>query len=521
MRKKLVPAVAALFALFLSGLVSSLGLDQEAGFFVASGETMALANFSHEGKTYHVLKINGENSVLFQEADGNFSAVTDEALLAVLVPAFLKTQPLPFDESVLEGVRTNYDFVNKEVGVCVHGVEVFYACQTPLICAYKQIQLFSSDYATQLAEVNKMDVAFPNLRQGMSDLSAGFSSLETSFRANDLDGLASASLMIYNGVSAIQASFNVIAAAVSVIRPVFPPAFTFWNATTSTNVDPNCTSSSALSTALSSLSSFASSTKALSTADTLNKIKSVTLARNASAAAKRIHFSKSEAFKPVSRDARKVLADFGSAGLVVTGLNSELTQLTNLLESVRNASTVEDAEAKAKTFDSKSAEFKTKVALYASLAPEYNASVVAKSNASAQISKAAKRYGANSEFVIPLQKQYSATTNSLKTVQEKLAAGQNVSLADLQEITANYTQIISTAVGLKPRESQIDWLIIGGVLAVVLAVLGTVVYFKKFKPPALKLGLKKEKIIDIRQLPAEKPPSTGPPIEGPPWVKRP
>jgi len=490
---------------------------------MASGETMALANFSHEGKTYHVLKINGENSVLFEEVDGNFSPVSDEARLAVLVPAFLKTQPLPFDASVLASVRANYDFVNKEVGVCVEGVKAFYACRTPppFACAYMWITILP-DYPDALAEVKKMDVAFPGLQQGMADLSSGVSSLEASFASNDLDGIASAASVIYNAVSAIQSGFTTVAGAYSVIKPAFPYAFDYWNQSASVAVEANCTSSSALSNALSSLSSFASSTKALSTADTLNKIKSVTLARNSSAAAKRIRFFKSEAFKPVSSDARKVLGDFGSAGLIVTALNNELIQLSGFLDSIGNASTVEEADAKAKAFDSMLAGFSAKVGLYASLAQEYNASVVAKANASAQLSKAAKRYGANSEFVVPLQKQYSATTNSLKSFQEKLVAGQNVSLADLREITANYTNIISVAAGLKPRESQIDWVVVGGVLAVVLAVLGAVIYFKKFKPPGFKLGLKKEeKVIDIRQLPPEKPPSSGPPIEGPPWVKRP
>ncbi|MCX6767849.1 MAG: hypothetical protein NTY90_03935 [Candidatus Micrarchaeota archaeon] len=517
---------AVFFKLFLAALslcvlAPALSIDAEAGFFVASGETMALSNFSSDGTAYTMLKINGVPSVVFKSTDGGFSPVTDDAQVAVLVPAFLRTQALPFDAATLSSVRSNYDYVNGEVGTCVEGVNVFYGCRTPppFPCAYMWITILPED-PQSLAEVRKMDPVFPVLQQGMGGLTSAMSSLESAFAENDLDASATAAATMYDSVAAIQANYNTIAAAVSVIRPNYFYAFDYWNQTSSTPVKANCTSTVSLSNALNSLSTFAASTKALSTGDALDSIKSTTAARNASAGAKRIHYFKAEAFRPLSQDARKVLLEFGSAGLVVTGFSNQLSGATTALELIRNATTVSDAEARASDFDSKEAALEAKTALYESLFPEYNASVVMQSNASSQIQKASKRYGANSEFVVPLQKQYSATKLSLKAVQDKLSAGQDASLADLKKITANYTQLVDSASGLKSRESQVDWVIVGGVAVVVIAILAAILYFRKFKPslPSLK-GKKEEKVIDVRRLP---PSQQGgqPPAEGPPWMKR-
>ena len=517
-----IKALLAFFPLLLC-FASALSLDEEAGFFASSGETIALSNFSYGGAAYHLLKINGEPAVIFGESNGTYSAVAEDALLAVLVPALMKTQPMPIDAGVVEGVKANYNLVNQEVGTCVAGVNAFYSCTTPppFACAYMWITILP-DYPTMQAEVKKMDVAFPGLKQGMADMTSGVSGVEAAFNSNDVDGLASAASTVYNAVSAIQTGFNTIAASHSAIKTNFPYSFDYWNQTSSVAVKANCTASSALSSALASLSTFAASTKSLSTGDTLAKIRSATLSRNASAAAKKTYFFKAEEFKPVSTNARKVLADLGSAGLVATGFNNEFTRLNGVLEGIQNASTPAEVDAKARDFDAQKAAFEAKTRAYAELAPVYNSSVKLKANASAQISKAAKQYGLNSAFVAPLAKQYSATTTSLKSVQDNLAAGQNVSMADLQAIKANYSQIISYATGLKPKESQVDWVIIGGVLAIVLAVIGTVVYFKKFKPRFPSMGGKTERVLDIRQLQSSpKPPSQGPAIEGPPWIKRP
>ena len=516
MRARIFAAFVGLIALF-SVPVLALSLDAEAGFFVSSGEAMALTNFTNEGKQYSVLKINGDASAIFQQSDGNYAAVTDDALLAALVPAYLKTQQLPFDANVLSGVKANYVYVNREVGGCVRGTDAFYACRTPppFACAYMWITILP-DYQQALDEVKKLDIAFPGVKQGVSDLNAGMTALETGFGANDLDAISASAVTMFNAVSAIQTGYNTVIGSYSVIKPMFPYSYSYWDSNTSTSINANCTSSSELSAALNSLSTFASTTKALSTADTLNRVKSVTLSRNASSAAKRIHYFKSDSFKQTSDSARKVLGDFGAAGLVATGLNNEFTQVVSLLDSIRNASTIEDAQAKATSFDAKAAALKEKIVLYAALAPEYNASVVAKANASSQISKAAKRYGANSPTVLPLQKEYSATSNSLKAVQEKLAAGQAVSVADLQKIKANYTEIISIASGAKPQESQIDLVVVGGVAVVIIAVIAAVVFFRKFRGG----GKKGKEPVDIRKLaPAQKPASSGPAIQGPPWLK--
>lgn len=511
---------SALFAafMFLAALLvpaAALSLETEAGFFVASGESMALANFTSGGAQYSMLKINGDASAVFQQSGDGYAAVTDDAKLSAVVTDYLKTQPLPFDSGVLSSVKANYAIVDREVGGCVEGVDAFYACRTPppFACAYMWITVLP-DYPQPLDEIKKLDVAFPGVKQGVADLKSGMASLETSFAANDLDAISSSAGSMSNAISAIQTGYNTVVGAYSVIKPNFPYSFSYWDEATSTSINANCSSTSELSTALNSLSSFASTTKALSTTDTLSRVKSLTASRNASAAAKKIHYFKSDSFKATSDAARKTLGDFGAAGLIATGLNNEFTQAVSLLDSIRNASTAEDAQAKATQFDAKAAALREKVALYAALAPAYNASVVAKANASAQISKAAKRYGANSNLVLSLQKQYSATTISLKAAQDKLAAGQAVSVADLQKITANYTDISAIAGGAKPQESQIDLIVIVGIAVVIIAVIAAVVLLRKFR------GGKGKEPIDVRKLtPAQKPASGGPIIQGPPWLK--
>jgi predicted PurR-regulated permease PerM len=113
---------------------------------------------------------------------------------------------------------------------------------------------------------------------------------------------------------------------------------------------------------------------------------------------------------------------------------------------------------------------------------DYNASITAVSNASSQINNAIKRYGTGDTRVSGLQKELQELRLSLKANEDKLKNALFSQIA-FKALAQNASNVAFRAATLPPKESEFDFVLLGGVIVLVAAFAYAIFYLRKKRPP--------------------------------------
>ncbi|MFH0973292.1 MAG: hypothetical protein V1817_00695, partial [Candidatus Micrarchaeota archaeon] len=152
----------------------------------------------------------------------------------------------------------------------------------------------------------------------------------------------------------------------------------------------------------------------------------------------------------------------------------------NALHAQANNASSNASDAAAVAFDRKASETEEKLAFFEATRTDYAESVIALNNATLEVNKIGVKYGTGDERVASLQKDLRAVQLFSKSQNDLLRDAMTTS-AVFQAVTANATALSARAATLAPKENQLDFVLIGGVIILIGAGVGVFYYLRKKK----------------------------------------
>ncbi len=479
-----VLALAFIQLLAFSGFSKALTAEEAGGFYANPGESVTVAFFSSERVNYAMVKLGGVESVILREVDGDYQAELDSAKYSVLVKAYLSAQ---FDAlgfaSKAASVKSNFNAIQNEEANCIKAAKNF-VVRTRTTVPY--IYIYAAGVTTFAAErnaTNDLNATLPSFEGAFNSLSNSISVLDQTVSSGDVDVTVSTLSTINAKAKEFKTLFQKISNDHAVIIPNFPHAFFL-------NGNPNnCALEANESTAIDAIISSSDVGPLKSVSEMAAYIDSKTKERHSNALNKMLAASQEQALadysKKVSdlRDAYKAVAEkTGFNALSLDALLKKYGELNTLYQSVKNASGSGNTSAAKEQFEKKGRELDSLASSYNATLKDYNASLVAVNNASTQINNAIRRYGTSDARVSGLQKELQELRLSLKANEDKLKNALFTQIA-FKALAQNASNLALRAATLPPKESEFDFVLLGGVIVLVAAFAYAVFYLRKKRPP--------------------------------------
>ncbi|MEM0475400.1 MAG: hypothetical protein QW343_01255 [Candidatus Norongarragalinales archaeon] len=480
MRKLFLLAAVAL-ALLSCSFAAAFTAEETARYYANAGESTATVNFTAAGARHVMVKINGAESIVLREEKSVWQAVENEAELEPLLREYLQQQ---FDAigfaSRAAAVKANFDVFRTEGERCIEAIKklIRLSRATP---PYYYITLNAGrDFPKEYAALQTLNATLPTFENAFNSSRDAVLTIENKVSLRDADAAINAFNEVSSGMNAFKAAYANVSAAHATIVATFPNAFLL-----QVDLKDHCVLNSNQTAAVDEVitQSFLGAIK--STPELAKQIALNTAARKPPAAARMLDAAQSAKIAELAELTTNVTKEYAAAAAVV-GVNpvnlsvlwKQLGELRALHEQTRNATN--DSSAFAAAFDHKARETSDKIAFFKAMLGDYSKSLVAVDNATREVDKVVKKYGTNDERVAALQKDLRSLQVLAKSYDDLLRDGM-LSSVSYQAVTANATRLSERASTLAPKESQLDFVLIGGIVILVGAVAATFYYLRKKK----------------------------------------
>lgn len=484
-------AVIAFALLAFSSFSTALTADEAGGFYANPGESVSTALFSSEGVNYAMVKLGGVETVILRETDGDYAAELDSAKYSALVKAYLSAQfdALGFTTKAA-GVKANFNSIADEEAACIKAAKSFV---TRAHTTVPYIYIYAAGVTTFAAERNATEdlkAKIPDFENAFNSIDDSIPTLDQAVSNRDVDTAVSTLSTINAKSKEFKTLFQQISNDHAVIMPNFPHAFFL-------NGNPNnCALDYNESTAIDAVTSSSDVGPLKSLTEMASYIDSQTKARHSSALNKMLAATQEQSLagysKKVSdlRDAYKAVlekAGYSSASIPLDALVRKYGELNSIFQTAENATPGSNTSASDEQFKKKGSELNSLASSYNATLRDYNASLVAISNASVQLNNAIRRYGTGDTRVSGLQKEVQELKLSLKANEDNLKNGLFAQTA-FKTLGQNASNVVLRIATLPPKESEFDFVLIGGVI-VLIAAFGYAVFYLRKKRPPKEIGL--------------------------------
>lgn len=488
--KKTLSTAAALALLTLLALLviplNALSAQETAQYYANPGESVSLTNFTVAAAKYFVIKINGVESAVLKEdaAKNEYAAVAEEASLAPLAREYLQQQ---FDAigfaSRATVVKNAFEVFKTEGERCIEAGKKLIRMSrgTP---PYFYITINAGrDFPREYAALKKLNATLPKFEGDFNKTRDSIAAIERVVPSRDADAAVAAFNDLYSSTNSFKTVYVNISQSHADIVATFPNAFLL-----QVDLKDHCVFDSNETTAIDSVIS-QSTLGSIKTSAELAKQIALSTASRAPAAGKRmLNADQARRIAALAEQATNLTdayaeavrnAGAGAAAPNLTILWRNLGELNVLLAQAKNASANQSAAAAA-AFDKKARETEEKIVFFNSTLESYADSLRAVDNATREVDKVVKKYGVSDERVAALQKDLRSLQILSKSYNDLLRDAMTTG-ASFQAVTANATVLSVRAVTLAPKESQLDFVLIGGIVILVGAVIGAFYYLRKKK----------------------------------------
>ncbi len=495
----------ALFFSLFSGLAFALSAEEAARFYLKSGETFKTEQVKLDGTTYFVMKINDEPSVVLGPNEVGYAAVTDSAKLDTILKAYAAQsfEARNWTKS-LDILNASGSLVDLKVGDCVEGGKTFLKNIPTRIIRIGSANLGlyflisrsrEGLYKQEYDAIQSFNKSFPSFDAAYAQFSEKKISLKSAIDSENAEASLEATGVIRDSSGNLKKEYTTITSAYAALgaskdfATVLKYTFYYQGTPHSCAFDANVTA------ALTSLESEFSDKALQSPAQLKTSILTKTADREASANKETAYAVRQEKYDALSARIANTtkLYDGASPKPTFTALTSEQARMTSSLNALKSGTN----GTAATEFDTTSTKVESDLGQYQKLSTEFKAAAKALAEAEANFSSALKRYGEADPRMESFKKQLDGIKQSM--TQNMLALqSADFAKARFDNVTSTARDFAYTTGSLQPKESEIDPVIIGAVVVLLLGLAGTVYYFRKMKGGGSE-GLRKEATLSEKK----------------------
>ncbi|MFH1779686.1 MAG: hypothetical protein ABH803_00885 [Candidatus Micrarchaeota archaeon] len=459
----------------LTSLVAGLTIDQEAGFYSEPGETPSFSNVSYQGSNYYVIKANGLEVALL---DSTFKPVEEDASLTTIIDVYLTNV---FDEPSfaqdLGNFKDNFLYTMSKINECAAGTNQFYSMTINQYTYKLYIILAKIDFPKENAAYLTLKEKGPVFQEKVIGANTSYQKLLQSQEKKEFRGVFNALSELKTRLSGIKSDYpSIYEAYINILSPNFPYAFYI------SGEEQVCEKVEDINTNIDSTLNLIES-KYSGPDEILNRIKTQTETRKEKAKTRRINANQLSVIEELIGQYESIISNYTNAGLNLPGLQTEFSSLN---------ATASNNQSNTEQFYNKSEGMRFKLTQYEQILDDYVSAKAQVSEAEENVNEALEKYGSNDERVLALQQELADAKNELQKQEEFLASGSTEGV-NMETLAAIAGDLAERAFILQPKENQIDYATIIGVVIIILALVGALIYFKKTReqhPPE----------IDIRHL---------------------
>ncbi|MFA4946136.1 MAG: hypothetical protein WC607_01180 [Candidatus Micrarchaeia archaeon] len=465
----------------------------EEGRLYADGlEEVSLASVSVGGNDYHILLFDNVESVVL-DAD-SLEAVTDSAKIEAVAVEYQKAQlPLLDPDSKYAAVNASFAPVDSVAGDCVEGLQFFFSRPGSQLIVYTRgapnqyprshdvLEEPDSEFinVSSFNDTSQLGDAHSDLWDAFNAMQSSVATLEAARDSDSIDDAVTALHTIVENTDALLLAYNASWFYINEIEAEWNQNFMYmWI----NGQERNCEAYTELASGISALESAASAPEFETTDELISRIISETAERAPMAAQLKVVDEKRDALSEFSVQANAIISGFAAYNAGSAFFAGEYAALNASFDAMAAEGAEDSLEANAAAFDAKFAEVKALADSYSLALQEYSGARDVLANASTHLAAAAEKYGGTDERIVSLQATVQQLNSRLTVEEQLLSSGAyNGSTAELDLIYVNATSVNAAAFGMQPRENELDWVMIGGIIVLLLTLVGGFIYLKKYK----------------------------------------
>ena len=463
----------------------TLSITAESKLYALAGETASYEEVV-ASKVYYLLSFNGREGVVLRKSD--LKPVQDPVELKQVAGEYLAKH---FDDFGVAEKKAAFDAnvgtAEDIVDFCVSGVHFFVAHNT---AQHIYINVAPNMYPKSHAALPYLEEKEPLLNASMASLRSSVESFTAAAEARSADRVISALSGVSSQADSVKTYYDNVSYSVEQIYSEFPNAGHEYYFMWVSGQERDCASSANLTATLDAIKAAAVLEGFKDSAALAAQIDTETLSRLPHAEKLKLAASKQALLDSFSSVVGPVLAEYSAYGLSLPLLVEKYSQLNASMAALNASTALNDSQAKALAFDSLYTESVQAANQYVDLFASYESAKKAVNNASDQINEVVRKYGNTDDRVVELQANLQGLRSTVAAQEQAMQDGNvNGSLAEMDSVSLNATAIAVAAASMQPRENEVDWVMIGGVAVLLLALIGGLIYFKKFREEQPPQGL--------------------------------
>jgi|GEM_PF-2878824 len=463
--------------ILIAGLVAAFNFNAT-NVYLKSGESSSFVNFTYNSQNYYMMKINGQESMIFQS---NNTPVTDQNTINQLLSAYFSNQfsQLPFN-NLAQQINSSFYNVSFYYGGCLQGIESFlsvpyntymlsviipnqgYVCQ-PQWEAYKDMQNITA----------AQNQSIYNLNQSIQQFYA-------SIQQQDINGVLEVLNSIQTAAQQLDSSYTRLTSDFTTFTNFCGSNNTntviigMFLSPTQQNENISCFYQSFIDQDLKNIANLAQQGNNYNIQNMESQIHTQTIQRVSAA---QIEIQRNQSLNEMqSAEAlyQKVKNFYAGTSVSTSFLSALELQAQNSL----NASNFSNG-----AIDN----FSEAVQQLYALSSQFNQTTYSLSNTLNVINAAIERVGRSDPRVQQAQQNYTSIEEKYKNLSQELSNGLPVTASQLQAIQIESDSLANYTSSLQPPENQFGWLQIIAVIIIVIVIIIVLFYFKKFKkePPKI------------------------------------
>ena len=444
--------------LLFASLSFAFTAEEEAAFFTHAGETSSAREFG----TYAVVLVNNVEHAFLKKSGSGFIILESDAELQAAASAYSQEV---FEKDLkpnLANLDTAFAALNHTVATCTYGSMRYSSKTRGGVYAALNIRNDGFHFPYQYAAIKFIDGNVTDYNAKLNASAIAVATLKASL--SNRDSALAAAEQARTALLAISEKYPLFRKAYenasTTGAPVYgDPYAYFWQ----TREYP-CDTVAKFTVSFNAVMSLISDSKYTPESVLLASVKDKMSQRLSEAKQKRTARLASEVAGQLGDRAKSVKDKFSSLGVQLTGLDAQISAVANSAGSAN--------------FETASKDLEADIAAYNTIYVHYNNTAYSLSKADEAQKKNIEKYGTTDDRINSINKRLADVRTSLKQNEELIKAG-NVDAVKLSELSQNATALKLEAETLPPKEGQLDFVTIGGIVALVAIGGGAIWYFKK------------------------------------------
>ncbi|MBI5036840.1 hypothetical protein HZC09_05865 [Candidatus Micrarchaeota archaeon] len=462
-------------------------VKEAANFYLKTGETADIDAIDLGAVTYHIVKINNNPTVVLTADDGGYMPVKDDAKLNEVLGEYAKKAYNAIDWKKSMAILAASKNITKEViGDCVQGTSTFLINiprrvirlgNTNLRLFYLIERSQNNTYKLEYDAIAKLNGSAASFNTSYKGFIENAEIIESAVASSDSPKAMGSLGILLQSTDTLKKDYTTVTSAYASLAASIDFSsilkYTFYDQGTA----HTCAFNGNATTALTNIETEFKG-KGLNTMESMkSRITTETATRETAALGKTEHALRSESFTKLENKITNTTGLYAGTEYTpsFSDLNKKKASLEAILEKMKNSTTSQASE-----YDALEKTVKNNLEKYAQYVTEFKDAAESIDATKKNLTAAVKRYGEADDRLKTLDDELNGVKKLMSTNILALEGGDfnNVNFANVSKAS---TELKEKIAGMKAKESEIDPVIIGAVVVLLLGLGGTVFYFRKMK----------------------------------------